>query len=197
MASVFGVEELYQQTVAVLEGLGSELDHAFGAEHIERHKLPNSYVWVPTKSRENRKATPRGGAFENRTIFGTEEHFEIHCWGESFAAAYAMRQNVVHAMVKAIGGTASLHLFDSDWLDDDKTDETVLGRTLIARFWIDAAIPDAYIPLERFVRKTSQTVADALIPSTVPTAVEIETSSAADIDDDSGDEVAATDTVTE
>ena len=195
MASVFGVEELYQQTVAYLTTLGSQLDHAFGAEFLSHHEQPNSYVWVPTKSRENRKTSPRGGAGENRTIFPTEEHFEIHCWGETHAVAYAMRQNVVHAMVKAIGGTGPLHLLDSDW-DDEKVSDESLGVTLVARFWLDAAIPDSYIHVARFVRKTKQNATETAIPYTEPTSVAIETYSAEDINDDADDELGGLDTVT-
>lgn len=174
MPSLFGVEELYEQTVARLAALGSPLDHAFGSVHVGRMKLPNSYVWVPTSGRENKKNQPHGGADENRSIFGTEERFEVHCWGESHEVAYVMRQNVVHAMIFAIGGTAPLHYEGSEWMHEVE-DETTLGNVLIARFWLDAAIPDSFVPVARFIRTTPQSPTDPGIPTTIPTSIVIDT----------------------
>lgn len=174
MASVYPVEEVYEQSVDILAALGSNLTHHFGELEGAREFVPNSYLWVPTSGRDNKKAIPRGGAMEDRTLFGTEERFEIHCWGETRAAAYAMRQNAVVAMVQAIGGPGPLHYDGSEWSGKDEN-ETTIGHVLIARFWIDSTIPNTFIPVERFVVKTPQSIESPEPPYTIPSSIEIQT----------------------
>lgn len=171
MASLFGVEELYEQAVATLSAdYDCDLDHKWGEVHTKRYGVPNAYVWVPTKSRDFDKAIGRGGATENRALFGTQEIFEIHCWGESHEVAFLMRSNVAHAMRKAIGGRGPLHHLGSEWISDVE-DENTLGHLLVATFALDAQIMDEFVSIARFVRKTPQSPTAAATPNTLITTV--------------------------
>lgn len=175
MASLFGVEELYEQAVAVLgTTYDCLLDHKWGEIHTKRYGVPNSYVWVPTKTRDFDKAIGRGGATQNRALFGTQEIFEIHCWGQSHQVAFLMRSNVAHAMKKAIGGRAPLHHLGSEWISDLE-DESTLGHLLVATFAFDAQIMDEFVAIARFERNTPQSPDAAATPNTLITGVVVST----------------------
>ena len=192
MASLFVVEELFEQTKEQMAGLGSELDHHFGVKHRGRHDLPNRYVWVPTKTREAKKGTLRGGTNE-RALYDVEEAFEVDCWGESYEAALTMRNDLVHAMKLAIGTAAPLRFDDCEW-EEGGEDETTLGHVLTCRFAIASVVPDRFVGIARFVRKTTQTIVAPAVPTTQPTMVEILTHASPNAETDG--ELVATDTVT-
>lgn len=191
MASLFVVEELFEQTKEQMVALGSELDHAFGAKFRGRHGLPNRYVWVPTKTREAKKGTMRGGANE-RALYDIEEAFEVECWGESHQVAITMRNDLVHAMKLAIGTTAPLRFDDCEWEEEDE-DETTNGNILLARFAIASVIPDRFVGVGRFVRRTPQVPVAPTVPTTQPTSAEIRTYSSPNTSTDG--ELVAEDTV--
>jgi hypothetical protein len=175
VASLFGVEELYEQAVVVLaDTYDCPLDHKWGEVHTKRYGVPNSYVWVPTKTRDFDKAIGRGGATENRALFGTQEIFEIHCWGQSHEIAFLMRSNVAHAMKKAIGGPAPLHHLGSEWIFDLE-DENTLGHLLVATFAFDAQIMDEFVQLARYIRNTPQSPTAAATPNTLIETVVVST----------------------
>jgi len=78
--------------------LGSTVaPHHFGERfRFELGESPR-YVWVPTRTREQ-KPTASRAVDEPRALMSSQEYVEIDCWGTTFAQAWAMRQNVLRAL---------------------------------------------------------------------------------------------------
>lgn len=86
--------------------------HLFGAKGKEELGAPPRYVWIPSRTREQ-KATTTRAVDAPRALYTTAEYAEIHCWGTTFAQAHALRNNVIRAL-KANAG--AIRIENAEWV---------------------------------------------------------------------------------
>lgn len=102
MSFSFPIEALKDEVASVMSAAGIDVPHLFGESAVNVHGAAPRYVWVPTRSADKNE-TPTRSVQEYRTLFVTREHCEIHCWGATYAQAWALRQNVIKALHDAAG----------------------------------------------------------------------------------------------
>lgn len=71
--------------------------HEFGKRGLAAHGKAPRYVWIPTRSRETKAGTGRQ-VTEVQTLASHHHHFEIHCWGQTYAQTWAMVNNIYLAL---------------------------------------------------------------------------------------------------
>lgn len=182
--AAYAIREAYNQAVARLASLGSTLRHSFGSEHLRENIDTNSYLWVPTETEKTGNA--RGGRLgEHDSLAEVHHKVDIWCFGESHEVAYAMAQNLLHAL-HAVVPSAAERFTGFEW-EQPRDGEPMLGlgRALIVRYGIAHSIVlDTYTPISRYVRNTAQDPAAPNAPTVQPTSAEITTSITTDVDVD-------------
>lgn len=108
----FPVEELASEVEALLVAEGDSTPHAFGEKHLAANNAPPRYVWVPAGT-VTRKEVATRTRDDYRPVVSSIERVEVHCWGRSFAQAWALRCNALVAMKRL--GQADVLLESGDW----------------------------------------------------------------------------------
>ena len=75
----------------------TDATHLFGEEYRAAHGDCPRYVWVPGRTRD-KNDTPTRQVEELRSLHVLREHFEVDCWGLTWAHAWALRTNLFVAM---------------------------------------------------------------------------------------------------
>jgi hypothetical protein len=109
----FPLEALARETEALLVANGVAVPHGFGEKHLAANVSAPRYAWIPGRT-VVRKETATRTAVDFKTIYNTVEQLEIHCWGRTFAQAWAMRCNALVAMRRL--AQADLAIESGDWI---------------------------------------------------------------------------------
>lgn len=167
----FAVVQAFDLVKAWFTTKGSQLEHLFGSEHVDRHRSPNSYIWVPLKSalieRDVRRSTD-----VHAGIWQTWEHVSVRCWGASHDEAFTMACNVNAALLATVG-SANYTYVGGTWDDVTEGESPVgVGRLLIAEFAIRNVMADRYVPIGRYAGAPQTPIAPT-VPLTDITSIEI------------------------
>lgn len=109
----FYLEAVMTEAAAYLTTAGDTTPHVMGERRKAELTAPPRYVWVPGRTRDSRD-TPTRQVIEHRAIFANAEHFHVHCWGGSFAEAWALRNNVLVALRDAC--KADMKIENGQWI---------------------------------------------------------------------------------
>lgn len=113
----YPLQALQVEVIALLAADAEAVDsapveHHFGEKFKAGSHAPPRYVWIPTRTREQRATTQRA-VDEPRALYSTAEYIEIHCWGSTFAQAFALRNNVLRALKQA---AAQIRIENAEWV---------------------------------------------------------------------------------
>lgn len=96
-----------------------------GRKNLERHDVPNRYVWVYTGIGSQ---APQGvGGTGARSISTDVFSMDVHCWGSTLAHALKLRQALATALRLVIGG----RITNTDLIGDDA--HTTNGYAAVVR----------------------------------------------------------------
>ncbi len=98
---VFPIEELHTLVAARLATKSDPTVMLLGHKHLTANGIPPRVVWVPSRDRETKQTVHRSES-EFRTLATERLHFELHCWGTSWAQAWALRHNQRWAIYQEI-----------------------------------------------------------------------------------------------
>lgn len=110
----FPLEALYEATVELLDDAGIATPHTFGERHLAANAAPPRYVWVPSVTLTRREVATRNTSIDHRPIASTVERCELHCWGQTFAQAWALRCNAWVAIRRL--GMADVTIENGQWI---------------------------------------------------------------------------------
>lgn len=139
----FYLEALQTEVVDILEDAGITVPHAFGLRELKVLTSPPRYVWVPSRSAE-RKQAPHRAVDEHRALFANAEHAIVHCWGRSYAEAWALRQNLVVAMHRST--RADLSIESAQWTRASEAFNQA-GEVYTIEFSVLVPVPDHYVTI--------------------------------------------------
>jgi hypothetical protein len=139
----FYLEALQTEVEATLVAEGITVPHAFGLRELKALTSPPRYVWVPSRSAE-RKQGPHRAVTEYRTLFANAEHAVVHCWGRTYAEAWALRQNLVVAMHRA--ARADLSIESAQWTRASEAFNQS-GEVYTIEFSVLVPVPDHYVAI--------------------------------------------------
>lgn len=140
---VYPIEALKDDVVTILTAAGDTTEHSFGARQLAALKAPPRYVWIPTRSRD-RGDPVTSKTEELRSLGNIRESFEIHCWGTTFAQAWALRQNVLKAIHDSVA--ADVQPDAGQWIDPSKA-WNQRGEVYVIELSLMAPIQDAFVDL--------------------------------------------------
>lgn len=139
----FYLEALQADVETTLTAEGITTPHAFGLREIKALAAPPRYVWVPSRSAE-RKQAPHRSVDEHRALFCTAEHAHVHCWGRTYAEAWALRQNLVAAIHH--GTKADCQIEGGQWTRASEAFNQD-GEVYTLEFSVLVPIPDLYVAI--------------------------------------------------
>ena len=139
----FYLEALQADVEAALVAEGITVPHAFGLRELKTLTAPPRYVWVPSRSAE-RKQGPHRSVTEYRTLFANAEHAIVHCWGRTYAEAWALRQNIVVAMHRST--RADLSIESAQWTRASEAFNQH-GEVYTLEFSVLVPVPDHYVAI--------------------------------------------------
>lgn len=120
------------------------------------HGSPPRVVWRPTSDEPTgaRKSTVTIGGRRSHSVVGLLETFQVHCWGESYDDAVALRDAVLRAAHHLCAG--SWRPVRGDWTP---TGEMTLGEECVFRIALRTTIYDR-------AATTAQVTSVAIEPAT-------------------------------
>ena len=175
----FYLEALQTEVEAVLTANGIDVPHAFGLRELKTLTAPPRYVWVPGRSAE-RKQGPHRAVDEHRALFANAEHAIVHCWGRTYAEAWALRQNLVKAIHDST--KADCQIESAQWTRASEAFNQH-GEVYTLEFSVLVPVPDHYVTIAA--------------PGPSAAAPEYEPQSTVVIDDNGADLYSAPDTDTD
>lgn len=159
---------LMNEVAAQMAAAGVAVDHVFGVAEKSAHGRPPRYVWVPTRSRD-RNATPVRAVDELRSIFASQEHCEVYCFGQNFHQAWALRQNLLKCLNDA--AAADIEIESGRWerpagaLNQD-------GELYVLEFSMNVPVVDGYVPPTTLL----EPVASTFIPARIEADIQLSAS---------------------
>lgn len=141
----FPIEALMVAVVAALSAdaasVGADaVDHYLGERETAALLAPPRYVWIPTRTREQNQTKSRT-VNDPRSLFSTQEYVQVHCWGETFAQAFAMRNNLLRAVQHQI--PMGVRIENADWMRPG-TAWNQSGELYVVEFSFGVPVFDAY-----------------------------------------------------
>lgn len=109
----FPIEELAQESEALLNAGGDMTPHFFGEKYLAANGSAPRYVWIPSGT-VTRKEIATRTRDDFRPLVSSIERVEVHCWGQTYSQAWAMRCNALVAMKRL--AQADLLLENGDWV---------------------------------------------------------------------------------
>lgn len=146
----FPIRELHEEVKTILAqtaNTGVVVEHVFGEKGRAAHGKAARYVWVPSRSRE-RKDTPSRQVDELRTLFSMREHVEIDCWGITYDAAWALRQNLLVALHEA--AQVDIAFESAEWVRPSES-WNQSGELYRIEISLGVPVPDGYVNLETLI----------------------------------------------
>ena len=139
---------------------GPVAPHVMGLKRGFEHGAPPRYVWVPSRGREDK--TPVSRAVEEvPQIASFHQHFEIHCWGSSYAQTWAMVNNAYRAVSHAL--CADCRFENARWAHPSEA-QNQKGELYVIELSVLVPIIDAYVDLTD--------LADPEAENVMPTSIE-------------------------
>src|SRR5574338_35249 len=89
MAFEHPIEALMNAVAADMDAEGLVVEHVLGERGLAALGAPPRYVWIPTDIRD-RSDSPTREVDEYRTLFVQNVLVEVHCWGATYAQAWAL-----------------------------------------------------------------------------------------------------------
>lgn len=157
--------------------------HAFGMRETKAATAPPRYVWIPTRAPAQKSAVAQA-VDDVKQIASFRQHFEIHCWGSTYAQAWAMVNNVVRAVDQAVAVDAQFQ--NARWAHPSEA-WNQKGELYILELSLMVPIVDAYIQLTNLADPQSENIlpeaGTAVAYLTSDLTVDGEAGPAIDIDD--------------
>ena len=182
MASIYVLDDVFDEVKAFLAGKGSQHEHYFGSEHLQQNSESNFYVWVPQEIQRTGGAAG-GRVDEHEIAFFATHVFFVLCVAEEHRHAYGMAQSLQHALRQVVP-TAMLSLKALEW-QFPKEGEALMGRGRNLAVPVEIMhVPflDAYVDVPAHSRGTVSEPEQPNAPFTTPTSVVITSSITSDID---------------
>ena len=108
-----------------------------------QHGAPPRYVWIPTDIRD-RDDSPTREVDEYRSLFVLPALVEVHCWGSSYAQAWALLTNLCKACNDAV--KADLQIEQARHINPSKS-QNQNGEVIAITLSVKVPIIDAYVNL--------------------------------------------------
>lgn len=150
----FPIKLLQEEVATKLASWGDSVPHAFGAREVESLTTPPTYVWLPSRTKENRPTSQHGPTLP-RSIMSVGEFFEVHIWGPDYETAYGMRQNVIRAL-KHVAGTA-LRIENGEWMAPSASWNQE-GEVFVLEASLSVSVFDQYVELTNKTYSAENTV---------------------------------------
>lgn len=182
MAFEHPIEALKTAVASAMSDEGLTVTHVMGERGLEAHGAPPRYVWIPTDLRD-RGESPTREVNEYRSLFVINALVEVHCWGTSYAQAWAMLTNLCKACNDQ--ERADLDIENARHLRPGKA-WNQLGEVIVVTLSAKVPLIDTYVDLDALPDVEPTTV----LPTSISGVIE----HAEDIDEDG--EIALTVTTT-
>lgn len=143
--------------------------HYFGAVHREQLGAAPRYVWVPTRTREQKPIASRA-VDEVKPLMSSTEYVEIDCWGSTFAQAWAMRNNLLRALKDAV---AMVRIENGEWV---RPTAALNQSGELYRLEVSLSVPtiDQYTNLDDMTYPAESTVVPTVISGVFQIASDLE-----------------------
>lgn len=163
---------------------GRVAEHVYGKKGLAGHGTAPRYVWLPTRAREEKTGVTQA-VTDVPQVASFHQHFEIHCWGANDAQMWAMVNNVIRAVDKALAADCR---FENGRDAHPSEAWNQSGELYIVELSVLVPIVDAYIGLTDLEDPESEnvlpTAGTAVAYLTDDLEVDGEAGPAIDVDED-------------
>lgn len=163
------IEALMNEVSAAMVAEGMTVEHILGAK-LEQHGAPPRYVWIPTDIRD-RSDSPTREVDEYRTLFVQNALVEVHCWGSSYAQAWALLTNLCKACNDAV--KADLEIEQARHINPSKS-QNQNGEVIAITLSVKVPLIDAYVDIETLADPEPETVLPIDIVGDIQTTDDLE-----------------------
>ena len=171
MAFEHPIEALMTEVASAMSDQGLIVEHVLGERGLEAHGAPPRYVWIPTDIRD-RSDSPTREVDECRTLFVQNALVEVHCWGTTFAQAWALLTNLCKACNDAV--RADLEIEQARHIRPAKAwnqDGEIIAITLSVK----VPMIDAYVDILTLADPSAETVLPTEITGDIQYATDVDT----------------------
>lgn len=160
----FPIYSLWEAVTAQLADAGIGVDTYFGRSGLSIHARPPRYVWIPTRSRD-RNATPVRQTEELRSLFASQEHCQVYCFGKDFHQAWGLRNNLLKSLNDQ--AAADIDIENGEWM---RPKEAVNqdGELYVLEFSMNVPVIDGFVPPSTMVAPEATT----FIPASIEGAIQ-------------------------